>query len=397
MGQLDSVEEESSEEEEDDDDDDEDDSQLGPVRRQWKEFLQRHAPRKGHTEPVSPAEPTPATSVQTGRELLETQHLAPPELAGETAWSVSHPSDWPQPPSSGPAKSSSYAETQLFQRPEEVEVIVEKRLGLTDEDDETETTTEATPSAENPAESVPQLSRDDRLSTKEAFGTPLTNDVIERKIQLSQRRRRRRRQAEDADAAPAAESSQEETLHSMASRVIPLTYNGHRGRINQTMTLLETSHSEMMSSFSSSEEALLSCPGVIVNQPLRASTLCSGGIHANAEHLTVQVIGDDYYYLVFSSENEILDVDVFFDVMLEKTVYDVRAAESVCGNSTECNVPLGFWSGDSVVLEYPVGTNASEAVWSEHYTVRSTCQPRGWIVAVFIVAALFSLFVCAFC
>jgi len=91
-------------------------------------------------------------------------------------------------------------------------------------------------------------------------------------------------------------------------------------------------------------------------------------------------------------------VDVFFDVVLEKTVYDVRAANLVCANRSSCQVALPFAGSEQVVVEYPVEEGSdNEAVWSEHYTIRSECRPRGWLVAVFIVAALCSLFVCAFC
>ncbi|XP_043203812.1 uncharacterized protein LOC122371500 [Amphibalanus amphitrite] len=302
-----------------------------------------------------------------------------------------------------PVKTS-YAETQLVQRDEEIEEIEEKLRDDDEEENETapsahghDSTAPSPYSSVGPAQQNPR--EGNRPVAAKEFYTPLTNAVIERKIQESTRRRRRRRQAivinQTSTVAPEPEEGTTESP--MAGRLIPLTYNGHRGRVNQTMPQKETSHSEMVSSFSSSEEALLSCEGVIVNQPLRASAVCSGGGDSASDQLTVQVIGDDYYYLVFSSENEMLPVDVFFDVMLEKTVYDVRTADRLCFNSTSCTVPLSFWSGDSVVLEYPVGKNASEAVWSEHYAVRSSCHSRGWIVAVFIVAALCSLFVCAFC
>lgn len=63
----------------------------------------------------------------------------------------------------------------------------------------------------------------------------------------------------------------------------------------------DTSQSDEESSFSSSEEAMLHCQGVLISQPLVPETQCDDGGH-NTIHYIVDE--DAYYYFIYSSANE---------------------------------------------------------------------------------------------
>lgn len=66
----------------------------------------------------------------------------------------------------------------------------------------------------------------------------------------------------------------------------------------------DTSASHEESSFSSSEEAMLHCRGVLLSQPLVPENQCSNETNPsrNAIHYTIEE--DGYYYFIFSSANE---------------------------------------------------------------------------------------------
>ena len=58
------------------------------------------------------------------------------------------------------------------------------------------------------------------------------------------------------------------------------------------------------SSFSSSEEAMLHCRGVLVSQPLVPDGTCSNASDPSHNVVSYQVVDDGYYYFIFSSANE---------------------------------------------------------------------------------------------
>lgn len=112
---------------------------------------------------------------------------------------------------------------------------------------------------------------------------------------------------------------------------------------------------EPFSSWSSSEEALMKCEGLLTFQQLNGNKSCK----ANASETVSEVIHEEtisetgFYYFIFANENEITDnfMRVRFD--LHKTVFDVSSAKENCTNTMRCVLPLAFWSDDHVVIEVP--------------------------------------------
>ncbi|XP_067205465.1 uncharacterized protein [Linepithema humile] len=171
-----------------------------------------------------------------------------------------------------------------------------------------------------------------------------------------------------------------------------------RGTVNET-TLNDRSNSEFWSSFSSSEERLLECKGLILNLPLTPHRYCTPK-HENqhsaasfANTVTYRVPMNGYYFFVFNSENEIQPnyVRVKFDLL--KTVYNTSNSVHACKNSTkECLLPFTIFSNERTILELPLSGNDSQ--WNEEYVVVSTCEPRTtvYIICVIMVPLLILCF-----
>ncbi|XP_019866768.2 uncharacterized protein LOC109595790 isoform X2 [Aethina tumida] len=173
----------------------------------------------------------------------------------------------------------------------------------------------------------------------------------------------------------------------------------HRGTVNET-TLNDMSNSEFWSSFSSSEEALLNCAGLILNLPLTPHHNCNANLTQDeaeetylANSVTYKVPSNGYYFFVFSSENEVQPNYIRVQFRLKKTVYNVSNPVEVCKNTSEtCAVNLKFFSSEKLVMELPVKDN--ETLWNEEFVVVSECEPRTaiYIVSVLTVPVLVLLF-----
>ncbi|XP_071454893.1 uncharacterized protein [Hetaerina americana] len=157
----------------------------------------------------------------------------------------------------------------------------------------------------------------------------------------------------------------------------------------------DRSRSEFWSSFSSSEEALLICDGLVLYMPLTPHLGCSHnetlrkmlqktnyekqkteGRHGPTETstaggeerdntLSYQIPANGYYFFVFNSENEVQTnfIHVHFD--LRRRVYKIKDPIVECHNATHCELPLSFFSDQKVVLELPINqghTNHSDAL-----------------------------------
>ncbi|KAJ3665389.1 hypothetical protein Zmor_000886 [Zophobas morio] len=165
----------------------------------------------------------------------------------------------------------------------------------------------------------------------------------------------------------------------------------HRGTINET-TLNDYSNSEFWSSFSSSEEALLNCAGLILNLPLTPHHNC--GPHLTEEQaeetylantITYKVPVNGYYFFVFNSENEVQPNYIRVQFHLKKSVYNVTNAVSTCLNSSEeCTMDLKFFSSEKLVMELPLRENST--LWNEEFVVVSECEPRTMIYAICVIA-----------
>ncbi|KOC65647.1 hypothetical protein WH47_00671 [Habropoda laboriosa] len=173
-----------------------------------------------------------------------------------------------------------------------------------------------------------------------------------------------------------------------------------RGTVNET-TLNDRSNSEFWSSFSSSEERLLECKGLILNLPLTPHRHCTPkheGEHSTASFantVTYRVPTNGYYFFVFNSENEIQPnyLRVRFDLL--KTVYNISNPVQACKNSTaECSLPFRIFSNERTVLELPLNGNDSQ--WNEEYVVVSTCEPRTAIYLICIISVPLLILLFAF-
>nr|XP_012137415.1 PREDICTED: uncharacterized protein LOC105662068 isoform X1 [Megachile rotundata] len=173
-----------------------------------------------------------------------------------------------------------------------------------------------------------------------------------------------------------------------------------RGTVNET-TLNDRSNSEFWSSFSSSEERLLDCKGLILNLPLTPHRQCTPkhekehSTASFANTVTYRVPTNGYYFFVFNSENEIQPnfLRVRFDLL--KTVYNISNPVHACKNSTtECSLPFKIFSNQRTVFELPLSGNDSQ--WNEEYVVVSTCEPRTSVYLLCIISVPLLILVFAF-
>ncbi|XP_031641099.1 uncharacterized protein LOC116352550 [Contarinia nasturtii] len=173
----------------------------------------------------------------------------------------------------------------------------------------------------------------------------------------------------------------------------------HHHVLNQT-NLNDRSNSEFWSSFSSSEEALLNCAGLILSLPLTPNGKCHNAAGENdfdkasqSNKITYTVPVNGYYFFIFNSENEVQDnyIRVKFDI--QKTVYNVSSSIQSCNNATsECRLSLNFFSNEKVVFELPMSAN--ESLYNEEYIVVSECEPRTsiYLICVLSVPSIILLF-----
>ncbi|XP_075215596.1 uncharacterized protein LOC142321412 isoform X2 [Lycorma delicatula] len=174
-----------------------------------------------------------------------------------------------------------------------------------------------------------------------------------------------------------------------------------RGTVNET-TAYDKSNSEFWSSFSSSEERLLNCEGLLVNLPLMPHERCSESLedehHSEAfapNSITYKVTSNGYYFFVFNSENEVKPNFLRIHFRLEKTTYDVSKPLASCKNqTTPCSLPLSFWSQQKVVLQLPVRTN--DALWNQEFLAISTCEPRTSVYIACVIAVPLFIILFAF-
>ncbi|XP_018328412.1 uncharacterized protein LOC108739157 [Agrilus planipennis] len=172
-----------------------------------------------------------------------------------------------------------------------------------------------------------------------------------------------------------------------------------KGRINET-TPNDMSNSEIWSSFSSSEEALLNCSGLILNLPLTPHTQCSKNSKDIYDAyltntITYVVPTNGYYFFVFNSENEIQTNYIRVQFNFTKTVYNVSQSVMMCENKTNsCALDLKFFSNERLVMELPVMNN--ESLWNEEFIVISECQPRTILYTICVLTVPILIIVFAF-
>ncbi|KAK3923717.1 Squamosa promoter-binding-like protein 16 [Frankliniella fusca] len=223
--------------------------------------------------------------------------------------------------------------------------------------------------------------------------------------------------AEDENtAAEAAEPAPIPTGPGTGAGAGPAPGQDVHGWVNET-TSLDESHSELWSSFSSSEEALLGCAGLVLSLPLTPHRQCQRrrpvgdlAAAAAANVITYTVPADGHYFFILGSENEVQTnfVRVRFD--LDRVVYDIDSPVAECsppgpdGNgsssASSCTLPLRFLSDDTLVLEVPVEAEAEEGArhhaHHDHVLAVSTCEPRTALYVACILALPALILACAF-
>lgn len=132
--------------------------------------------------------------------------------------------------------------------------------------------------------------------------------------------------------------------------------------------------------------------GLILSLPLSPNDKCESDRNdadfataSLSNTITYTVPSNGYYFFVFNSENEVQDnyIRVKFDI--HKTVYNVSNSIQSCSNATsECKLPLNFFSNEKVVFELPM--NSNETLWNEEYVVISECEPRTAIYLVCVIS-----------
>ncbi|KAG7158859.1 hypothetical protein Hamer_G006226 [Homarus americanus] len=161
-----------------------------------------------------------------------------------------------------------------------------------------------------------------------------------------------------------------------------------RGRFNQS-TANDNSNEEHRSSYSSSEEALASCEGVILTLPLVPYRSCSyQSIEMNKIVYDIPITGT--YYFVFSSDNEIYVNDLYFNMTMERVVYNTKESEELCVNTTDCTMPLKFWSEEQAVVEVP-----QEGRWDHAYILDTKCEPRVYMYLTMLLLVPLCIMFCA--
>lgn len=227
-----------------------------------------------------------------------------------------------------------------------------------------------------------------------------TNENIEKSHQQTLLRLKRQLIIQTALGANLNEDD-EKGNQAIEDGFVPDEHADHHQIINET-TLNDRSNSEFWSSFSSSEEALLNCAGLILSLPLTPHRHCNKisdakdfGEASFSNTITYTVPTNGYYFFVFNSENEVQEnyIRVHFD--LKKTIYNVTDPLEQCSNTTEkCSLNLNFFSDQKVVFELPLNNN--DSLWNEEYIVQSECEPRTAIYLICVLAVPLIILLFAF-
>lgn len=203
--------------------------------------------------------------------------------------------------------------------------------------------------------------------------------------------RRRKRELILSTAADVLHEDEEDENLAKEEGFVPDGIADHRGSINET-TANDMSNSEFWSSFSSSEEALLNCAGLILNLPLTPHHKCSKDLtETEAEEtylmntVTYKIPLNGYYFFVFNSENEVQTNYIRVNFDIEKAVYNLSSTLATCSNNSRtCAIDLKFFSTEKVVMELPVSDN--ESLWNEEFVVVSECEPRSVLYTICVIA-----------
>jgi len=169
----------------------------------------------------------------------------------------------------------------------------------------------------------------------------------------------------------------------------------------------ENSNEEERSSWSSSEEALQNCRGVIALHEFKPRLQCTENMNwegaeldwypfrNNTEEQLMHINHTGFYYFIFSNDNERRPNNVNAFIELNKTRFNTTASVDMCNNSTDCELHLSFFSNQHVLVEVPdlsemdpeCETHGYNNFAQCNYIVRaeSICRPRGSVYLVFLL------------
>lgn len=108
-------------------------------------------------------------------------------------------------------------------------------------------------------------------------------------------------------------NSEEDGAYELDEHAVNVTSDGiadDRGTIDHNH-FNDTSLSNEESSFSSSEEAMLHCRGVLLSQPLVPENQCDESFNPRFNNIKYTIEEDGYYYFIFSSANEKVKIKFF--------------------------------------------------------------------------------------
>uniref|UniRef100_A0A6M2DFQ3 Putative conserved plasma membrane protein n=1 Tax=Xenopsylla cheopis TaxID=163159 RepID=A0A6M2DFQ3_XENCH len=228
-----------------------------------------------------------------------------------------------------------------------------------------------------------------------------TNSIIEDKDLEEHERLKRDATIAKSKMREWLNSDDKENDAAIEKGLVPDGIADHHRILNET-TLNDRSNSEYWSSFSSSEEALLNCAGLILSLPLTPSIKCEkDASHSDLDEasvinaVTYRVHSNGYYFFVFSSENEVRDNFIQVQFNINRSVYNVTNSIAECRNSTEvCSLPLKFFSDEKLVLELPLKSN--DSLSNKEFIVISECEPRTAIYIVCVIAVPLVIIIFAF-
>ncbi|ODM87270.1 hypothetical protein Ocin01_19412 [Orchesella cincta] len=191
----------------------------------------------------------------------------------------------------------------------------------------------------------------------------------------------------------------------------------HRGVLNDTFDPNDGSNSESESSFSSSEEAVQNCEGVLASLNINFDENCEAersfeelelspndalyqqssiGIVYTLPYYEDIVNASGYYYFVFGSENEKRDNFIRGRFDLEKLEYELPEPLQNCTNVKECHIPFEFASSQKVVVKIPQPPPHADDAWDRVYVAETECHPRTHLYMIFALLVPLVILLCAF-
>jgi len=197
---------------------------------------------------------------------------------------------------------------------------------------------------------------------------------------------------EDLDYRGEMENKTKDPLSPMTSPTpLPSIWNQHHTGILNFSTPYDGSDSESESSFSSSEEALARCKGIIGIFNLSRTETC--GLGDFNFHFNSTIDESGFYYFIFGSENEKTTNLLHIYLAVDRVEYDLPRPIQNCTNVRKCDVSFDFASNQKFVVSIPT---AQEETWDEIIYAETDCVPRTSIYLIVVLMVPLVILVFAF-